>query len=311
MFQPKYFLSIPNQPYSIHNNEFLVLQSLLTHDYFKDATAFNIAPQIQNVDYAFAEPASSTTDIIYSNKITKEELEQEDPHPNGDGGATTRPENQHHCVGAIRPVAGSWKNEFATNPKTKEIVFKNSVICSYSAIIYILQHRVEGGEISVQLVRKILWNGYSKYLKEHEQKIYRILKKQGKVDLIDRVQKGTVSFETVVFSEDYYITDLDFWIISTETQVPIILFNSTNLKNMVENINWLFLGGGNIYDPLYFVRSPTLVEKNETPKYSIISPAFKYTELKEMKGKIQGAIEGNPEYARNTVRLLDFLEKGM
>jgi hypothetical protein len=60
------------------------------------------------------------------------------------------------------------------------------------------------------------------------------LKKEGKIDLIERVNKGIISFEMAIYSEDYYLTNLDYWIISVETQTPIILFNSTTLKNMVE-----------------------------------------------------------------------------
>ena len=309
MFQPKYFLSVPNEPYSINNDEFLVLQSLLTHEYFKDIRVYNVAPQIRNTEYEFVEPVQNE---LYSNKVGREELETEGQLTGNGNLKDVVEDHSHICISEIRPVAGNWAREFAGNPKTKEIVFKNTVICSYSPIIYILQRRIEGtGEISVQLVRKILWNGYSKYLSKYGNQIQHILKKEGKIDLMDRVNKGVVSFEAVVYSEDYYLTNLDYWIISTETQIPIILFNSTTLKNMVEGVDWLFLGGGEIHDYIYYVRSPALLEKNTPPKYSIIVPSFKFTELKEMKYRIQGVIEGREEFKRNAISLIEYLENSV
>jgi hypothetical protein len=329
MFQPKYFLNIPSQTYKINRNEFLVLQSLLTNEYFKDIQKFNSATEIRNTDYYFAEPAASNENAPYSNKITREELEKVEEDKNPEIGEAQKEKNVYYCQDGIRGVVGSWQLEFASNDKTKEIVFKNTVVCSYSAIIYILQQRTrqkmneENAEknglqpnaeidnnITVQLVRRILWNGYLKYISNDKyfKKILHTLKKQGKVDLIERVEKGIVSLETVIFSEDYYITDLDYWIISTETHTPIVLFNSTILKNTVENVKWLFLGGGNIYDDMYFVRSPALVKRNETPKYSIITPCFKYTELKELKEQIQGIIDGKDDNTANVTTLVDFLK---
>lgn len=300
MFQSKYFLNIPDQPYNINNDEFLVLYSLLTKDYFKDLHIFNVAPQIRNTDYMFAEPASN--DLNYSNKFVLKDVESDVENDEIN-------KIQHFCIKEIRDVVGNWKKEFASNAKTTEIIFKNTVICSYSAIIHVLQQGLEGGgEISVQLIRKILWNGYSKYIHNYEKKILDTLKKQGKIDLVDRVRSGVVSFEIMIFSEDYYITDLDIWVISNETQTPIILFNSTNLKGMVDGINWLFLGGGNIYGSLHFIRSPaTEISKNETPQYSLITPSFNYVYLKDLKDPIQLIINGNKENVQNAVTLIDFL----
>jgi hypothetical protein len=303
MFQPRYFSIIPNQRYSIEYNELLVLQSLLTHDYFKDIRVYNVAPQIRNTDYNFAEPAITEP---YSNKVTREELMQIE---NGKGDLATNAQS-NPCISAVRPVAGNWAREFMSNNKTKEIVFKNSVVCSYSPILHILQKKIQGGgEVTIDLVRKILWNGYTKYLEKYKAQILNVLKKEGKYDLVERISKGVVSFETVVHSEDYYMTNLDYWIVSIETNTPIILFNSTTLKNVEGDIDWLFLGGGDIHENIEYIRSPALIERNEPPRYSIIVPSFKYTAMKKMKDSIEGVVEGKPEFANNTVSLVEYLSK--
>jgi len=305
LFQPKYFLSIPNQQYKINNDEFLVLLSLLTHDYFKDIRIFNTAPQIHNTEYNYAEPVSTEH---YSNKISQNEINSSKLSIDDEN---EEDDEDNYCITTIRSVTGNWNREFSSNPKTKEIVFKNTIICSYSPIIYILQRRIgnnyRNGEITVQLIRKILWIGYSKYINEFENEILFILKKEGKVELVDKIIKKIVQFETIIFSEDYYLTNLDYWIISIELQLPIILFNSTTIKNMVEGVNWLYLSGGAIHDYIYYIRSPALFEKNEPPRFSIVVPSFKYTELKEMKDKIQDVISNTGQYTKNTIYLTDFL----
>ena len=303
MFHPRYFSIIPNQTYNIDTSELLVLQSLLTHDYFKDIRVFNIAPQIHNTDYQFAEPAITE---LYSNKVTREEWMKLET---GEGGLVQNVET-NPCISSIRPVAGNWSREFVSSNKTTEIVFKNSVICSYSPILYILQQKIQqGGTVTIDLIRKILWKGYNKYLTSYKSQILHVLKKEGKYDLVDRIKKGAVSFETLVSSEDYYMTNLDYWIISLETNTPIILFNSTALKNITGEIDWLFLGGGKIHEEVNYIRSPALIEKNEPPRYSIIVPSFKYTNMKKMKEHIEGAIQGKPEFAKNTVSLTEYLSK--
>ena len=303
MFHPRYFSIIPNQTYNINTNELLVLQSLLTHDYFKDIRIFNIAPQIRNTDYQFAEPAITE---LYSNKVTREEWMKLEA---GEGGLIQNIE-MNPCISSIRPVSGNWSREFVSNNKTNEIVFKNSVVCSYSPILYILQQKIqEGGTVTIDLIRKILWKGYNKYLTNYKTQILHVLKKEGKYDLVERIKKGAVTFETLVSSEDYYMTNLDYWVISLETNTPIILFNSTILKNITGEIDWLFLGGGKIYEQVNYIRSPALIEKNEPPRYSIIVPSFKYTNMKKMKEHIEGAIQGKPEFAKNTVSLTEYLSR--
>jgi hypothetical protein len=76
---------------------------------------------------------------------------------------------------------------------------------------------------------------------------------------------------------------------------------------MVEGVDWLFLGGGDIHDYTYYIRSPVSIEKNHPPRYSIIVPSFKHTELNKMKDRIQGIIEGQPEHKSNIVPLIEFL----
>jgi hypothetical protein len=180
-------------------------------------------------------------------------------------------------VGNDKP--GSWKTYFP--PATKELVFSSSVLCSFIPMIYILQERAKGKvSISVQNIKTQLWNGYSQYIGLYGDKITAILRNQGKRELMDMVKKGKSTFEHVLFSDLYYITDLDWWIFCEVSKLPVILFSSTSLKSISTSIQWLRLARGNNKEKYWFVRSPADVKPNSVPKYHVVIPSFSFTEMR-------------------------------
>jgi hypothetical protein len=79
---------------------------------------------------------------------------------------------------------------------------------------------------------------YSAYLEKpgYKEKIMSILNIHGKGKLF----RGTATFEQVVKSEGYNVSDLDIWMLANTLALPIILFSSTSLKSLFyEKIDWL------------------------------------------------------------------------
>ena len=50
-----------------------------------------------------------------------------------------------------------------------------------------------------------------------------------KHNMIRQVKHNQLTFENMVMSEGYYITNLDLWLLSLAYNVPIILISSTKL----------------------------------------------------------------------------------
>ena len=121
--------------------------------------------------------------------------------------------------------------------------------------------------------------------------------------------KNIEDLQLLIQKEEYYMTDLDAWILAREFSIPIILFSSTQLKNMITS-KWLFIGPSTsfLYHPLYFLRSPPNIILNESPEYSIIAKPYQHTELKELSIIIQNAIDGAEEYMQNVQTLEQFLD---
>jgi hypothetical protein len=291
MLNPGSYLNIGYSEYIIFDTEMLMLQSLLTPDYFADLVLFNESDFLKRVDYMNAVPAISQS---YSNQpITLEEqnkivsIEKKPGELNID------------CVQKIRDeVQGNersmWKRIF---PKpAREVVFHATPYCSFYMMIYIIENvtKARKGKTNVNLtvsnIKSVLWGAYSELIdKETDNyaKIESILKMQGKRKLFS----ANSTLEQIIASEGYFLSDLDIWVIAAKLRLPIILFSSTSLKSLMDptvKIDWLLMGGTNIQkDKYFFVRSPSNVME-----YQLITPPAELTnpELSEFYSAVQKSI---------------------
>ena len=304
MLNPKTYLNIGYSEYTIYDNEMLMLQSLLTHEYFEDMVVFNENNFLKQVDYSNAFPAISQS---YSNQpITIEEQRQIMSIEKKPG------ELNIDCVQKIRDeVQGNersmWKRIFPR--PAKEIVFHDTPYCSIYMMIYIIENmnKARKGKANVNItvsnMKAILWTAYKEIIEENatnEDKIVSILKIQGKRKLFS----GNSTLEQVIQSEGYNITDLDIWVISKKLRLPIILFSSTHLKlslDPTKKIDWLLLSGNPQKDKYFFIRSPS-----NYIEYQLVVPEVELASLNEFYTLVQKAIL--KKNSDNTQDLKDYLE---
>jgi hypothetical protein len=313
MFQPKTYLNISNTEFRIDDDEIFLLESLLNKDYFADMVSYNPNKHVQHIEYDNAAPSQTR---VYDNRVSLDE-QQKMIDTTKQGSNTVLKDyildciqrTSDHVIGNNK--MGSWRPYFP--PTTKEMVFGNSILCSFMAMIYILQDKYGKTDFSVQNVKTTLWKAYSKLEGLHKDKIVSILRNQGKRTLMDLVKRGTSTLEKVVVSDAYYITDLDWWVFCSSINLPVVLFSSTKLKYLMtatttENTetNWLKLGGSGT-DNYYFVRSAVNVQSNEPPRYHVLTPAIKFS---QMQGQMfLEAERGDPKYAENMQSLDNYLAR--
>jgi hypothetical protein len=333
MFQSNYYLNISDSEYKLNVNELIILQSLIGSDYFKNLVPFNASQYIKNINYELADPSISQT---YSREIVLQEQNQM---------ISVAPDLQEYykefaveCVVKRDKVIGNiqnsmWKRIF---PKTtEEIMFKVTIPCSYYPIIMILQEKLKAA-ISIQNVKAFLWKGYRGLMDEFGPKIISILKSQGKRNMMERVSSKKVTFERLIFSEEYYITDLDLWVLAKDAQIPLVLFSSTKLKQLSLTNDWILLGGNvesftrvtdsksatfdsqsklvtdsHIRLPsngnLYFIRTPAQIIIDTPPEYHLISPSYPLSELKEFREIMEEAINesSKPDHSNQNIQTLE------
>ena len=115
---------------------------------------------------------------------------------------------------------------------------------------------------------------------------------------MEPVAKHQMTLETRIQSEDYYVSDLDIWVLSQTQQLPVILFNPNGLKGFAKDIYWIKCGG-NTRSKYFFVRSTIDSTLNKISHYHLVRPALALSETREFYAIVSGAIQGNAEYERN------------
>ena len=306
MLNPKTYLNISSTEYKILPNELFMLEGLLMN-YFVGLVPYSMNARVANIHYDNAKPELS---VKYSNEIStkaqRELIDVADPESN------RLDEYILDCIKETRTIIGndkmgSWKIVFPTS--AKEIIFGESIICSYIPMIYVLQHVLNTKSITVQNVKTSLWNGYSQLMAEYRDKMISLLRRQGKRELMDLITTNKSTFEHVVFSDAYYITDLDWWVMSRVANLPVVLFSSTTLKYLVHNVEWLKLNANvaseSSYKKYYFVRSPLNVGVNSPPGYNVVSLPYSFSELRS--DVFLQAERGDPRFADNIQSLMQYL----
>jgi len=294
MLEVKTFLNISKTDYSILDDEMILLESLLTKDYFDDLKPRNKGNSV-NITYDMAYPKISQK---YSDKVDLKDVSLEESIKDNEFDILCIKETIN-VVG--NPATNIWKKRFPST--VKEIIFNESRDCSFYPIIYILRDLYKT-EITISQIKVNLRTAYGKFLPVFQDKIVATLKNQGKREMMDLVNKGRHSFDEIIISEGYYLTNLDIWVLADSLKLPIVLFSSSKLKNLVDSINWLILGGKST-DKFYFLRDYNPI--NQFSDYHMITPALKFSEIKGFQNMVDMGLKGDSEYSMNVQKLSDFL----
>ena len=93
-----------------------------------------------------------------------------------------------------------------------EISYGKSIYCTFNIIMDIIARKT-GLPISVSEIKNVLFDEYKKYLQNYGEKILDILMMEGKKTLCERVRTGSLSFIDLIYSEKYFITPFDLWLL--------------------------------------------------------------------------------------------------
>ena len=154
IFEPKIFLSFGDLKYDLKNDEIILLESLLTQDYFDGLVKAYKSDFIKHNTYNTAEPAKTQT---YSNIVD----------PLDDVNLT-----ESSCIKPIRNViTGKWKVEFPE--KSVELIYSNeSANCSFDIILSLIKHyNFENSSVTVTELREKLLQKYLEYFKDYKSHI--------------------------------------------------------------------------------------------------------------------------------------------
>lgn len=251
MLQPQTYLSFGNIGYNLRDNEIIMLQSLLTQDYFENIIPMTINKYVKHISYDEAEPSITQP---YDNVITS--LEEKN-----------NKETINECQTNKKKISsGEWNNCFPNN--FKEIQYNKSNYCTFAFIIDIIERKTSK-KLSINEIKKVLYQEYGKYFDDFSYQIIDILILEGKQTRGRQVKEDEIKFIDFISADNYFLTAFDLWLLVQKFEIPTIFISTTKLLETNKKKHF-FIGYGEENNEFVFIIVPGIGAEKK--------PAFKLIE---------------------------------
>jgi hypothetical protein len=288
MLEPQTYLSFGNIGYNLLDNEIILIQSLLTQEYFDNLIPASTNKYVKHISYDESQPVISQ---IYENTI-----------PSLDHAIGRKKETECNTTINEQITSSIWKQCFPEN--YKELVYDKYNFCTFNFIIDLIEKKTNN-KLTINQLKNELYVEYSKYLKKYINKITDILILEGKKTLGDQVLSGTLSFVNFIYTDNYFLTTLDLWLLVTKYKIPtVFICQKWILQTKYEKHE--FVGYGNKSDKFVFINIPGYRPEN-VPGYKLIQTEKNepFISLDKLQGECVERIE---EAINNKVTIEDYLE---
>lgn len=250
MFQPQTYLSFGKVQYNLHEDEIILLQSLLTQEYFDGLVPVVINKYVTYNSYDEVEPVITQ---LYDNSF---KLPSNVPGIN--------------CTTILNKIKSDiWSKCF---PKTfKELSYSGNVYCTFQCVIDIIEKKTKQVK-SISDIKNELYKEYKIYLDNGQRdKIVDILILEGKKTLGTQVKAETLLFDDFIYASNYFLTPLDLWVLVNKYHIPTIFISAKNILQ-TNHTKQTFVGYSTdeyMTDAYVFIVIPGL--KNEqVPEFKLI-----------------------------------------
>ena len=251
MLQPQTFLSFGNIGYNLRDNEVIMIQSLLTQDYFETLIPAMTNKYTKYNSYDETEPVITQ---VYENII-----------PSLDHAIGRK--NEKECKKTIHDhiTSGIWKECFPDN--YGEVEYGKFSYCTFNFIIDIIEKKT-GNKLTINSVKNELYDEYKRILPDYKDKIVDILIIEGKKTLGDQVLSDTLTFSSFIYTDNYFLTTLDLWLLVNKYKIPTV-FICQKFILQTKYTKHEFVGYGNDEDKFVFIVVPGFRPEN-IPNYKLI-----------------------------------------
>ena len=251
MLQPQTYISFGNIGYNLRDNEIILTQSSLTQEYFDNLIPAIINKYVKFNSYDEVEPIISQT---YDNVISS--LDD-----------AIGKQNKQECKKSIKKKISSaiWNKCFPSD--FKEIEYNKLHYCTFSLIIDIIEKKT-GEKMTINDIKNMLYEEYKKYIDKYFDKIIDILIIEGKKTLGDQVKSESLSFVSFIYTDNYFLTTFDLWLLINKFKIPTIFICQKYLLQTGYKKH-SFVGYGDDSDKFIFIVIPGLRSEN-IPGYKII-----------------------------------------
>jgi hypothetical protein len=277
MFNTKVFLSFSDIKYDLNPDEIILLQSLITGDYFDDLVPDITSKYISFNSYDNVEPNKTQR---YDNKYT---IPLEMKTGVGMSDANVQPDIDkiednvsevvekkefriyHTCPVEIKNVFAKLKLKFRGG--YRDIVFSNeSAICTFDVALTILRNIVSMN-ITSNDVKTVLVKKYEELFQLYPNEIVNMFNYYGYISQSKELANGKLTIENLIFNETYHLTNFDLIIISTVYDIPMtFIAPNTYYENKREYLSMNIKNG-----KTFIIRTSGVNKYKATiPKYKLL-----------------------------------------
>lgn len=248
IFEPRAFLAFSDLKYNLNDDEIIMLQSLLTQDYFDD-----LVPRVENqfVRYNTYDTAEPMVGQVYNDVVNIDK--------------NTKTDAQAKCgKPKLSSVAGKWSRSFPEG--SKELIFPDSPASCTFEIIQTLLQVMKKPNLTQNQLREILGEEYAEIVEGFQGEILGLLRTEGKSLLAKQIELGQISIADAVMLDTYYLTTIDLWILARKFDIPLVLYSATRFP---ENEKTLIVTNATDGDNFFFIKVPG-VKVGTAPKYRLL-----------------------------------------
>jgi hypothetical protein len=258
IFKPQAYLSFGQVKYNLKDDEIIILQDLLTQDFFDNLIPSEINRYAKHNTYNTAEP-------IISKEYNKEK-ELDD---------IINPYHDRDCIKTIKDEikSGFWKKCFPSNFKVIE--YTGSTYCSLYLIIDLVE-KINKTVLTVEKVKDDLLEIYSNLtnnFKDQERidKIIDVLREEAQFDA-NQLQDGSISFEQMIMHEGFVAVNFDLWLLLVNYKIPSIFISSKSIPETRFNFTEFVCYTENNVKEYVFILVPAMYKRNSKllPEYKLI-----------------------------------------
>ena len=252
IMEPDQVLFLTSVPYELNETEIIILNSLLTQEYFLNKRPYKKNNFIKHDTFNTIEPALTEP---YSSKIDIVEQTQNAPYASS-------------CFEGHEAIKGkgkeSWKVLFG--PDFFALRPHSTPNCTIDLLSNALYEKNIRNNIDAVSLKKTLILEYNRLFEAgHKEQIMKILSSEGKKTLVKNVESDKSRLFEQIISDVYYFTLLDYWVLANHYKLNIVFLSSTTL---VEN-NSNSLTTSTDYTQKFLIIKVPGIKQDVVPEYKI------------------------------------------
>jgi hypothetical protein len=254
MFEPQTYLSFNNLGYNLTDNEVVMIQSLLTSEYFDTLVPAVLNKYVKYNNYDSVEPQMTQ---VYDNRP-----QLNDTNINNDV--------DNELVEYVpkmkdKITSGVWKKSFPSS--YSELSYDNG----FYLLIDIIK-KATSQNLTINQIRLDLLHEYASYFKQngdYENKILDVLALEGKKLLVQQVREKLITFTNFIYNGDYFISNLDVSLILQKYKIPSFFISTKPIcQNKYTNNAYVIYGETN--DKFCFIVTSPLTRGEKTSTYKLV-----------------------------------------